>query len=350
MGDSGIGDYRFTVTGYAGLQGEVLRLRNANRPVAQTAAYLDWRYSGPTGAPDPKLFWINDATGRSVGMAALIFRPFWIDGEPQHVAVLGDISLDAALRGKGLGRSLLKFMTEHLDGDHADCLTLVIPNEAARRALTSVGWTTAGSLIPYVFALNPGEKLLGLLKSPAIAKVAAWPISALLKRMIRRHRKAGYALSILDEPNGSFDAFWKRYPKASAILSDRATKTLRWRYQSHPERGFKFAKLVHEDQFAGYLVYKVSQPMRVCTIYDCILLENGDLGCMLALFVAHCADLGGIDTIRLMLNGGHPYGERLWKLGFIARQDSGTFQLYGPKAQARLRESKWFLTYGDKDI
>jgi len=31
-------------------------------------------------------------------------------------------------------------------------------------------------------------------------------------------------------------------------------------------------------------------------------------------------------------------------------EEAGIFQLYGPKAQAQLRESKWFLTYGDKDI
>jgi|GraSoiStandDraft_17_1057272.scaffolds.fasta_scaffold564113_1 hypothetical protein len=78
----------------------------------------------------------------------------------------------------------------------------------------------------------------------------------------------------------------------------------------------------------------------------------GTLGspCLLALFVKHCADQGGIDTIRLQLSGGHPYGKQLWKLRFIAREDAAVFQLYGPKAQARLGESKWFLTYGDKDI
>jgi GNAT superfamily N-acetyltransferase len=345
-----MGDYRFTVTGYAGFQGQILQLRNTNRPAAQTRAYLDWRYAGSSGAPDPKVFWINEGSGRRVGMAALIFRPFWINGELQHVAVLGDISLDAAVRGKGLGRALLKFVTEHLDSDHVDCLAFVIPNEVARQALTSVAWTTAGSLVPYAFALNPEEKLLRFLKSSQLANAAARLVSTLMKGIIRRHRKAGYALSIVDEPDDSFDAFWKRYPKANAILSDRGTDTLRWRYRDHPDHGFKFAKLIHDDQFAGYLVYKLSETIRACTIYDLILSERSDLGCLLALFVGRCADQGGIDTIRLLLGGEHPYRKQLWKLGFIPRKDAGVFQLHGVKAQARLMESKWFLTYGDKDI
>src|SRR5438445_1861291 len=98
MGDSGRGSYRLAVTGYAGFEGEIQRLRNANRPLARTATYLNWRYAGSAGAPDPKIFWISDGTERFLGMAALIFRPFWVNGELQHVAVLGDISLDAGLR------------------------------------------------------------------------------------------------------------------------------------------------------------------------------------------------------------------------------------------------------------
>ena len=350
MENLGAGDYQFAVTGYAGFAGEILRLRNANRSAAQTAAYLDWRYAVSPGAPEPKIVWVRDDAGHSRGMAALIFRPFWLNGELQYIAVLGDISLDSELRGKGLGRCLLKFMTDYLDQSHPERLAMVIPNEAAERSLTHVGWMVGGRLVPYVFVLNPEAKLPSILKGSHLGVGVARAASKAMASVHRWHLRAGYSLSVVDTLDDSFDVFWKRYPKTRLLLSDRGIETLSWRYVDHPQNKFGFAKLEHDGRFMGYLVYERSGATPMCSVYDFILLEHSDLPCLLALFVKHCADQGSIDTIRLLLVGEHPYRRQLWKLGFIAREDAGVFQLYGPKAQARLRESKWFLTYGDKDI
>ena len=350
MGEPGIGDYQFAVTGYAGFESEILRLRNANRSLAQTAEYLEWRYAGSNGAPEAKVYWINDRAGRSTGMAALIFRPFWVNAKLQHVAVLGDISLDSELRGRGLGRSLLKFMAEDLDRDHADCLAFVIPNEAAQQSLTSVGWTTGGRLIPHVFLLNPEEKLRRVLGSSWLARGIAGPAARLMAGVARLRRKEGCSLHVAGGPDDSFDSLWQRLAKQYLVLSDRSLQALHWRYVDHPGCTFEFARLDRHGQPAGYLVYQVSQASRECFIYDLILLEQGDLGCMLALFITQLADQGGVDIVRLLLNDGHPYGRQLWKLGFVARDPSGVFQLYGRSARNGLGGSRWFLTLGDKDI
>jgi GNAT superfamily N-acetyltransferase len=350
MEDSRTGGYRFTITGYSGFEDEILRLRNANRSVAQTAAYLNWRYADSPGAPEPKIIWARDVAGRSRGMAALIFRPFWLNGDLQHIAVVGDISLDSELRGKGLGRCLLKFMTDYLDQSHPERLAMVIPNKAAERSLTPIGWTTGGRLVPYVFVLNPEAKLPGILKSSHLAVGVARVVSKAMANLHRRHLRPGYSLSVVDTLDDSFDAFWHRYPKARLVLSDRGVETLSWRYVNHPQHKFSFAKLEHDGRFVGYLVYERSSITPMCLVYDLILSEPSDLPCLLALFVKHCSDRGSIDTIRLLLGGEHPYRKQLWKLGFIAREDAGIFQLHGPKARARLTESKWFLTNGDKDV
>jgi len=283
-------------------------------------------------------------------MAALIFRRFWANNALQHVAVLGDISLDAEMRGRGLGRSLLKFVAEDLDRNHPDTLAFVIPTEAAQRSLTSVGWTVGRRLKPYVFMLNPEEKLRRYLVSPWLAREIAGQAGKLMASVVRLHRKQGYSLHMVGELDDSFDTIWQRFDKTQFILSDRGIGALRWRYANHPQHEFKFASLDRHGQLAGYLIYQLSDVNRECSIYDLILLEQEDLGCMLALLVLHYADQGGIDTIRLLLNDDHPYSRQLWKLGFVARDHSGVFQLYGRTAQTRLGESRWFLTYGDKDI
>jgi hypothetical protein len=166
----------------------------------------------------------------------------------------------------------------------------------------------------------------------------------------RLHRKQGYSLRLLDRLDGSLDAIWQGFDRTRLALSDRSMAALNWRYANHPQATFKFATLDRRGQPAGYLVYELAEGGRECSIYDLLLAEAGDLGCMLALFATHLADQGRVHVVRLLLNDEHPYARRLWKLGFVARAPSGVFQLYGRSARARLEGCRWFLTYGDKDI
>lgn len=350
MMPSSTDQYVFSISGFSGFEAEVLRLRNANRPVAQSPEYLDWRYSGAKRTREPKVFWIRDRNGRAVGMASLIFRHFWMGDALREIAVLGDISLDADLRGGGLGRSLLKFMSDELQRNDPDCLAFVMPNRAAQKVLASIGWSTVEKLIPYVFVLNPELKLRRLLRSPWLAKTIARPMGRLMTGAAGLRRKRGYSLDVNGELDGSFETLWRKLDKADIVLSDRGVGALTWRYARHPHCAFRFGKLDRHGNLAGYLVYELAQTTRECTIYDLILLERKDLGCMLALLAEHMAGQGDIDSIRLLFNERHPYRTELWKLGYLAREEAGVFQLLKPETQAVSGASTWFLTYGDKDI
>jgi hypothetical protein len=117
---------QFNVTGYSGHEDEILQVLNANRPVAMTRRWLDWRYSHQPDVPAPRVFWIRYGDQPAAGMASVIFRRYWVNGHPRDLAVLGDISLSKKLRGRGLGRELMEFIGRHLiDGpQHA---AFVIP-------------------------------------------------------------------------------------------------------------------------------------------------------------------------------------------------------------------------------
>src|SRR4029077_17658793 len=113
-----------------------------NRDNPETLAYLHWRYERAPDAPEPLLFWLLSPQGIRIGMAAAIFHGYWVNGERVQVAVIGDISLDAAWRGRGLGQLLLRHMTAHLGEHFPRHPALVIPTESARRAFVKIGWTT----------------------------------------------------------------------------------------------------------------------------------------------------------------------------------------------------------------
>src|SRR5438874_1914163 len=141
------GEFSCEVTGFHGYEQEILSLRNANRDEPETLAYLDWRYRRSADSPEPQVFWLLTPERQRIGMASVVFRPYWSNNTRVQTAVVGDISLDTRWRGRGLGQALLRFMTEYLDVHFPQQPAFVIPTEAARRALSKVGWVTSGTLV-----------------------------------------------------------------------------------------------------------------------------------------------------------------------------------------------------------
>ena len=343
-------DYSCIVTGYEGYEDEILRLRNSNRSNTQTRRYLDWRYGEWPDGHQPRVFWLMSVSGHRVGMASLIFRLYWVNNQPCHIAVLGDISLDASVRGKGLGQKLLQFLSEYIDEHLSDSLAFVIPNVTAQKSLTASGWKVGGKLIPFVFPLNPTEKLCRLFRSRWLAASVAWLFRKSVSSILRYHLKEGYSMHMVDEFDDSFEAFWRDFPKAGLTVRDRGVASLTWRYGNHPHHKFKVAKFVRKGQLWGYFVLDLSEQYRTCFVYEIIVREQSDVGCMVALLVEHCNNFEDINTIRLLLNDCHPYSRGLWRLGFIPRKSQGVFQVYSPNGLAQPAASTWAITFGDKDI
>ena len=50
---SELSEFSCAVTGFAGMESEILRLRNTNRESSETLAYLTWRYRASANAPPP---------------------------------------------------------------------------------------------------------------------------------------------------------------------------------------------------------------------------------------------------------------------------------------------------------
>ncbi|HVY07551.1 MAG TPA: GNAT family N-acetyltransferase [Burkholderiales bacterium] len=343
--------FKLEKTSFASHAEEVLHMRNANRPIAQSAEYLAWRYQGLAGTQEPAIFWLRGKDGRAAGMASLIFRPYWLDNVKQDVAVLGDISLDSNLRGRGLGAVLLKFMTDHIREIEPDRLALVIPNAAAQRSLSSIGWVTPGRLIPHVLLLNAEHMLRRRVGGVgALAKGLAWPARQIVSALLRKARKPGYSLQLKTSLDDSFTGLWRDCDKTGAVIGDRDAETLAWRYANHPHIAFSFAKLLFGQTLAGYLVYSFSREDRECVIYDLVMRRPEESSCMLAMFAMEVSKDPEIGNIRLLLNDKHPYRANLRKLGFISREASGVFQVNGEKAREGKGSAQWILTGGDKDI
>jgi len=333
------------VTPFDGCAGEILRLRNANRENPETLAYLSWRYALAPGCPAPCVYWLRGASGERIGMASVIFRPYLLDGKRVPVGVIGDISLEARWRGRGLGHSLLKFMTSDLERRFPDRAALVIPTEAARGVLAGCGWLAAGRLVPLVCALDPANFLAARLGNIVLARALAAPIRAAGRRWVARAVPAPATLHLnatLAELPGTIPA---QTPEDGIATRELSAATLEWRYTYHPHSRFSFATLQQCGEVQALLVYE--EVDRTCIIYDLLAAELRQLQGLLAAFVMHILDRNELLTLRIVLDQDHPARGCLRRLGFLARPDEAAFQVHSASGLAeRLR---WRLSQGDKD-
>lgn len=336
-----------TVTGFEGFEQEILRLRNANRDHPETLEYLRWRYQSARDAPAPQIFWLSSPEGERIGMGSAVFRPYWIEGVCEQIAVLGDISLDERWRGRGLGKWLMRFMTAYLDEHFPGRPALVIPTESARRALAKAGWSTVGSLVPHVYILDGTRYVRALVRSGWLAARIAAPLRTLARALARVHVPRDGTLSltaVLDEP---LQEFARGLPVPKGAMHDLGPGSLRWRYVQHPNTRFRYGAFSRGPELRGFLVYEDASLEQSCTIYDVAAMTPEDMRAMLALFILRGLDTPGHSTLRILLNERHPARACLRGLGFIARRAETVFQVHSSDGTAEALA--WYVTQGDKD-
>ena len=345
MGEGG--EFSCAVTGFDGLEEEILRLRNTNRDRPETLEYLNWRYRRAPDAPEPRVFWLLSPDRQRVGMVSVVFRPYWINSARAQTAVVGDISLDTRWRGRGLGRALLRFMTEYLDEHFPQQPAFVIPTEVARRALASVGWVTPGALVPHVYVLDATRYLRAFVHSEWLATRIARQMKGFARMATRLRAPRDGSLHLKDTLDESLTAFALGLPASGGVVHDLGPESLNWRYAQHPRTRFTFARFARSGETRGLLVFDEDTLDQSCSIYDFVAKTPADMRAMLALFVLRGLSMPSLVTLRVLLDERHPCRTYLRGLGFIARRPDAVFQVHSRSGMAE--RLAWCVTLGDKD-
>jgi GNAT superfamily N-acetyltransferase len=341
------GEFSCEVTGFHGYEKEILRLRNANRDKPETLEYLDWRYQRSPDSPEPRVFWLLTPDRQRIGMASVVFRPYWINNMRVQTSVVGDISLDTGWRGRGLGQVLLRFMTEYLDEHFPQQPAFVIPTEAARRALTNVGWVTSAALVPDVYVLDVTRYLRSLVRSEWPATYIAWRVRALARIVTRLRAPRDGSLHLKNTLDESLLEFARTFPPPGDAVRDLGLEALKWRYAQHPRTRFTFATFTCLDETRGLLVFEDSTLEQTWSIYDLAAKTPADLRAMLTLLVQRALSVPDLVTLRVTLDERHPCRTHLRRLGFIARRPDAVFQVHSRCGMSE--RLAWCVTHGDKD-
>lgn len=339
--------YAFAVTGYAGHEEEILAMRNRNRPVKKTRAYLDWRYLGEKSGTAPQIFWMKDGTGETVAMAALIYRPYFVRGVRQEIAVLGDVSVDERHRGEGLATQLFQFMNRQLR--ERGCPGFVMPNEGAQRALAAADWQRVGQLVPRVCALEPIEKFKKAFKVVGLARLASSLWRFITRQLVGFQDKTGFTFEPVTQADAELQTFWEAFPKGQVILHDRSAGALRWRYLEQPQAAYRLGKFRRNGQLAGYVVWNVFPENGMCLLSDLLVLDPAWVRPCLGRFVEHLLPDKTVATVRAVLPEDYEGGQGLWRLGFLERSPIVPLQVYNVTDSFLEQPENWFVTPGDKD-
>ena len=336
-----------TVTSSQGFEREILRLRNANRERPETSHYINWRYQHLAGAPPPQVFWLLAPHGERIGMASVVFRPYWLNGTRIQTAVVGDISLDAQWRGRGLGRMLMQHMTAYLDEHFPQHPGFVIPTEAARHALAKAGWTAPGTLVPHVYLVDVTRYVRAVVRSAWLTAVIAYPLRWIARTLTRLRAPHDGELILTDTPGEAVQEFLRSVAPSEGAVHDLGAQTLRWRYQQHPNTHFVFATYTRGGAVRGFLVFEQTSLEGVCHIYDVTARTPADLRALFALFLLRSLDTPGVVTVRMLTDDRHPARGTLRVLGFSRRRAEAMYQVHSRDGSAE--RCAWHVTQGDKD-
>jgi GNAT superfamily N-acetyltransferase len=339
--------FSVAVTSSQGFEREILRLRNANRDRPETTQYINWRYQHLAGAPPPQVFWLLAPQGERIGMASVVFRPYWLNGTRVQTAVVGDISLDARWRGQGLGRLLLQHMTAYLDEHFPQHPGFVIPTEAARHALAKAGWSAPGTLVPHVYLVDVTRYVRAIVRSAWLTAVIARPLRWVARAFARLRTPRAGELILSDTPGEAVHEFLRSVAPSEGAMHDLGAQTLRWRYQQHPNTPFVFATYTRGGEVRGVLVFEETSLEGICHVYDLAARAPADMRAMLALFVLRSLDTPGIASVRMLTDDRHPARSTLRVLGFSPRRAEAVYQVHSRDGSAE--RCTWRVTQGDKD-
>lgn len=98
---------KLTTARYEECNEELLAFRNANRDMARSPEYFDWRYLKRPCSAKAIILW---ASREKLGMCSVIPHEYAINDRVDHLGVLGDISVAKEWRGKGVARQMFAQM------------------------------------------------------------------------------------------------------------------------------------------------------------------------------------------------------------------------------------------------
>lgn len=326
------------------------------RIAASIPARMRWLYElAPEGGAVTMLAVVAE-TGEPVGCGSILPRTTWLSGRRVRAGVLCDFAVVRAHRNAGAALTVQRALA---GAGRAAGLQLVYgyPNQKSLAVFKRLGYEVVGNVANWVKPLRSGYRLRTMLPWGWLAKAAAVPVDLGLRaldaaRGLRTPRLPG---AVEPVPDARVDALWESARAGHALVGERSSSYLAWRYGRFPtleHQSFLVAR-PGADRLSGYAVFAVEDGR--ASVRDVLVAPgSGAAEALLAGLTEHLR-ARGVQSISISYLGGPEFADQLRKAGFVRRGGERTLILDAaglePDARAGVLDpARWYMLDGELDI
>jgi hypothetical protein len=328
----------------------ILGLWRQNLPDASADRY-DWLYEA-----GPATSWlVRSAAGEAVGATGLMGRNMKVFDRMVRAGQAIDLNVDKEHRTIGPALGLQRALTDAVRRRQLD-LVYSFPNAQSELVQRRAGFQELGRLGRWAKPLRIGEGLRARLRRKPGGKLAAAlarPLLWLRSPELFYRRPAKLQAWVTDRFDARFDRLWETASRRFAIVGERTSEYLSWRFCQCPDACYRVLCLADTDQrLLAYLVYHCRNGM--AHVGDFFFADTCYLEPLLAEFLRMIRPEQAEAVIVVYL-GSSEVCARLKRFGFWPRPSDRNAIVYadeeilGCDTASLLDKENWHLTQADID-
>ncbi len=297
----------------------------------------------------------HDGDNRIVGATAVFPKRIMINGKPKMVGIAGDLGIEKAYRGHGQAKLLQKTLVSGYKEAGMEFL-YGTPNVVSERVCLKAGYKIVGRTVRMVKILRSFPYLKRALKIDFLAKLVSWPVDLVLKIKSKDQdfeNKGRYGYELPERFDERFDRLWEKAAGQYAIIGERTSRALNWRFSDCPYKSYHIFALTDgkSGEILGYIVYQIiKRNVQIADFFSIHLGKNIDA--MFSEFIKYFRKKD-IDTVTFYYFGNQDVIEKASDYDFMVRPDNRSIIVEisegYPEYDIVLDKENWHYLDGDND-
>jgi hypothetical protein len=339
--------YSVEHTNFSDVEKEVLSLWESNG-FTNRKNLLDWAFGKNFSRPtENSMFFVLTQESSIVGCCGVVERKIRLFGEECSCGYPNNFLVDINHRSLGPAIQIQKNILDQKSYQ----VIFAVPNKKSDGVLRRVGYKPIGKMERWVLVVRTEKYLKKILKALVLAKIAAVFTDFIIYAKIAfvKTSKKGLNIHIIENFDDRFNGFWEKDKSNHAIIGERNSNYLKWRFSNYPINTYKIFTLQNSNnELLAYLVYS---NLKSGYYIDDLLTENEEMYiCLLKEFVKFSKKQGK-EAITFRFFGDPRIYSALKKVGFKRRSDSNSVLVFSNfKNDDVFNKDKWFLTAADMDV
>jgi hypothetical protein len=283
--------------------------------------------SNPAGRA--ALWLARAADGRAVGTVAVHPRHVLVGGRRYTAGVTSNFAVDRTARPFGPAVALQRAAVAACDAGEFDFL-YGFANPLATPVFERVGYR-AGAARRLARPLRTRPYLERDTRLASVAPVLAPPLDLALRLLSRETYRGvlpGSRLERVEAFDETSDAFWSRVRAQPAVVGDRDTEYMNWRYAECPTRRYELAVLRRGRDVTATIVWY--RQGAIVYVAEALAADSRSLDDLLSAFLRAQRGSDAFAVSVTLLGGADVATMLAERYGFVPRQVERTLHVYVP--------------------